>query len=104
MRSFFNLTHLDARPADNIGMLSILQGAQLTMAYTRLHPGAVIPLHQHPEEAVDIVLEGELEMQIGDERETLVPGMVTIVPPGIPHTAMAVTYCRVVTVFPGTRS
>lgn len=76
----------------------------LTVAYTDLKKGAIIPLHHHPEEAVDIVLDGVLEMQINERTDTLTRGMMSWVPSNIPHQAKALTDCKVVTIFNPKRS
>lgn len=42
--------------------------------------------HVHDEnEQVVVVLEGEMEMLVGDETRTIGPADVVVVPPGVPH-------------------
>ncbi|MEO8405157.1 MAG: cupin domain-containing protein [Chitinophagaceae bacterium] len=77
----------------------ILQTQNLTIGYSFLKMGSVIPRHHHPEEAIDIMIEGELEMSVGDKTEIIRPGMMILVPSDIPHEAKALTDCRVVSVF-----
>jgi quercetin dioxygenase-like cupin family protein len=79
--------------------LSSIQTEHFTVAYTNMKTGVEIPLHHHPEEAIDIVLEGELEMQIGNTKGNLTKDMISIVPSNVPHRAMAITDCKVVTIF-----
>ena len=104
MKAFIVLEDLHPIPALEGATLAKVDTAQLTIAYTTLRPGTVIPIHQHPEEAVDILLEGKLEMQVGEQVSSMVPGMISIVPSNIPHTARAVTNCKVVTIFYPRRS
>jgi quercetin dioxygenase-like cupin family protein len=99
MDHFISLGQLPLKEAIKGGFLGILQTANLTIAYTNLKAGVTIPLHQHPEEAIDIVLEGELEMQVGDATSILNNGMISVVPSNIPHTARALSDCKVITVF-----
>jgi len=99
MNHFITLNQLPAADAGLAGLLSTLQTENLTIGYTQLKAGAAIPLHQHPEEAIDIMLEGILDMQIGEKTATLGPGMVSMVPSMVVHAAKAVTDCRVITVF-----
>jgi quercetin dioxygenase-like cupin family protein len=99
MKHFIALETLETKELLKGAFASFLQTANLTIGYTYLKAGAGVPLHQHPEEAVDILLEGILEMQIGDITDTLSPGMLTIEPSNIPHKARAIEDCKVVTVF-----
>jgi quercetin dioxygenase-like cupin family protein len=78
---------------------AFLQTENLTMGFSNMKAGSEVPLHQHIEEAIDIVLEGQLEMQIGDTKAVLQPGVISCVPSNIPHRAIALTDCKVVTVF-----
>jgi quercetin dioxygenase-like cupin family protein len=99
MEHFIALDKLERMEALKGAFLSIVQTENLTVAYTDMAAGAEIPLHHHPEEAVDIMLEGVLEIQIGDKTDTLTPGMISVVKSNLPHRAVAVTACKVVTIF-----
>ena len=99
MSYFITLNQLAAMEAIKGGFLSSVQTENLTIAYTNMKAGAEIPLHQHQEEAVDIILEGILEMHVGEKSDTLTPGMISAVPSQAPHKAKAITDCKVVTVF-----
>lgn len=99
MDYFISLNNLQAIETLKNAFLSSVQTENLTVAYTDMKAGVEIPLHHHPEEAVDIILEGILEMQIGEKSDTLSPGMISIVPSNILHGAKAITDCKVVTVF-----
>ena len=98
MDHFISLEKLEAIEAIKGGFLSSIQTNHFTIAYTNMKPGVEIPLHHHPEEAVDIILEGELEMLIHDKTEKLTRGMISIVPPNFPHKAKAITECKVVSI------
>lgn len=99
MKHFIDFKRLAATEAMEGALLGTIDTESLTIAYTDMKPGVEIPLHQHPEEAIDIMLEGILEMQVGDKATTLTHGMMSVVPSNIPHKAKAVTHCRVVTIF-----
>jgi quercetin dioxygenase-like cupin family protein len=99
MDHFISLSRLPLKEPIKGAFLGTLQTAHLTIAYTELKAGVTIPLHHHPEEAVDIVLEGELEMLVNDVASILTKGMMSVVPSDAPHTATAVSDCKVVTVF-----
>jgi len=55
-------------------------GNKLVMAIMELEVGFVDPGHAHPNEQCGYVLQGELEMAVGDERQTLKAGDAYFVP------------------------
>jgi quercetin dioxygenase-like cupin family protein len=74
-------------------------GERLTVAQFRLKAGCVVQRHSHPQEQITIVLEGLLEFEVGGRRFTAVAGDVVYIPPGVEHSATAVTDAVVVDVF-----
>jgi quercetin dioxygenase-like cupin family protein len=64
-----------------------LAGEHVMMSYVEFIPNCEVPMHSHPHEQLGVVMEGELEMQIGDERRTIKPGDVYAIPGGVPHGA-----------------
>ena len=52
--------------------------------------GAVGALHSHPHTQVDYLLEGEIDMQVGDEVRRMHAGDIVQVPGNVPH-----AFCRV---------
>src|SRR5262245_11013168 len=99
MKYLISLSELALQELIKDGFVGFMQMENLTLAYTDMKAGVEVPLHQHPEEAADIVLEGELEMQVGETTGVLRNGMISIVPSNVPHRAKAITDCKVVTVF-----
>jgi quercetin dioxygenase-like cupin family protein len=71
----------------------------MTLAYWDIEPGAAIPEHSHPHEQVVNPIEGELELVVAGERNVLRPGTIYVIPGGVPHSARALTACRVLDVF-----
>ncbi len=71
----------------------------MTVAYWEIEPGASMPEHSHSHEQIVNLIEGELELMVGGEVRTLVPGLVAIVPPDVVHSGRAVTMCRLIDVF-----
>lgn len=71
----------------------------MTFAYWDIDQGAAIPEHSHPHEQVVNPLEGELELVVAGEPHVLRPGSVYVIPGGVPHSARAITSCRVLDVF-----
>lgn len=65
-------------------------GQNLMLSYLEMDEGAVIPLHDHPHEQGGMLLEGKLELTIGDETRIVEPRSMFIIPPNVPHQAVAV--------------
>ena len=70
-----------------------------TVAYWEIKEGSSIPVHNHVHEMTVNVIAGKLQLTIGDETQVLEPGMVGVIPSNVPHTAKALTDCRVIDVF-----
>jgi quercetin dioxygenase-like cupin family protein len=71
----------------------------MTVAFWEIEAGSSMPEHSHSHEQIVNLLEGEFELTVGDETRTLVPGVVAVVPPDVPHSGRAVARCRIVDVF-----
>jgi len=64
-------------------------GEQMLMSIVHIDPNSVVPNHTHPHEQAGMLLEGSLDMKIGNESKLLKPGDVYIVPGGIEHFAQS---------------
>ncbi len=62
-----------------------LVGKKLLASFVRYQPNSVAPLHAHEEEQVFIVLEGELEITLGDEVRRVKAGDAALIPAWVPH-------------------
>ena len=65
-------------------------GDNLMLSYLEMDEDAVVPLHDHPHEQGGILLEGRMELTIGDEMRVCEAGSLFIIPPDTPHKAVAV--------------
>lgn len=65
-------------------------GQNLMLSYLEMDEGAVVPLHDHPHEQGGMLLEGKLELTIGDETRVVQPRSMFLIPPGVPHKAVAI--------------
>ena len=98
MNHFIELAELDVVDRLPGATAAYFQTCHMTIAVTELKAGAEIPKHNHPEEAVDFILEGTLEMQIGDTTRVLTPGMMSFVPSNVFHKAKAISDCKTISV------
>lgn len=63
-----------------------LVGLDMLASFVRYQPHSVAPLHAHSEEQIFIVLEGELEITVGDVVRLVRAGEAAHIPPWVPHT------------------
>lgn len=64
-----------------------LIGKDLMVNFVRYEPHTEAPRHAHAEEQILFVIEGELEVELGDEVRTLGPGEAALIPSNVPHAA-----------------
>jgi quercetin dioxygenase-like cupin family protein len=81
----------------------VVHTERTSQSFVEIQAGASFPQHQHPHEQTVNMLEGELEIVVGNETHRLTPGQVLVIPPDVPHSGRAVTNCRVLDVFAPTR-
>lgn len=97
---FFEYNTLPALPApNNLFDVRFISTSNITVAFNILKKGAAVPLHEHIHETIDYVQEGELEMTVAGETMLMQAGMVARVPGNTPHSARAVSDCRVINIF-----
>lgn len=65
-------------------------GKNLMLSYLEMDEGAEIPLHHHPHEQGGILLQGRMQLTIGDETRTVEPGGMYLIPADVPHRAVPV--------------
>ena len=76
--------------------------ANLTIGELVMQDGAALRLHTHPTDEAIILLEGRVEMVVGDEQREVSAGHTLLAPPGTPHRLINNTGspARMYTVFP----
>ena len=70
----------------------------MTFGHYVFDAGARIERHEHAQEEVWHVIEGALEITIGNVTQTAGPGCVAIVPPGALHAVTAITSGKAIVV------
>ena len=74
-------------------------GSNMTFGYVELKAGSSVPLHRHTNEQITYILEGQLDMIIGDNPYSLTPGMYFVIPSNTTHAAVAITDCKLIDAF-----
>ena len=79
----------------------IISGEGAMLAIVEARKGVEIPSHQHPEEQMTYVLEGKLEVALGDDGRnvTLNRGMVISYEPNVRHGVKVLEDTKVVELF-----
>ena len=89
MTAFADLASLAPAPIWERIVARSIHGERMTLSVVELEPGAVVAEHSHENEQLGIVLTGEMNFRVGDERRTLGRGETWCIPSGIPHEATA---------------
>lgn len=64
-------------------------GERITLGLMELAPGCVVPQHEHANEQLGIVIEGQITFTVGGETRSLGPGGTWRILGGVPHAATA---------------
>ncbi len=97
---------------DKIGLKTLVHGEKTLLTEFRLERGAVLPKHSHPHEQTGYLVSGRLDLTIGNETFSAVPGDSWCIPGETEHHAVALEDSVAVEVFspvredylPGTRT
>ena len=74
-------------------------GEKHTMGLVELTKGSIVPMHSHIHEQITFILEGQLDMNIGSIGHSLTNGMYHVIPSNVPHSAIAITDCKLIDTF-----
>ncbi len=66
-----------------------VRGERIQLAVLDLDPGIEVPEHSHGNEQVGIVLTGRMLLRVGSDERDLGPGETYVIPPDVPHRAVA---------------
>lgn len=96
------MQHLnDIAPRQTIPGFSgkMIHGASSSLVFWEIKKGSASPEHHHVHEQITYIIEGELEMVIGGEKMVLTAGCFHVIPSNVPHSAFAITDCRIFDTF-----
>jgi quercetin dioxygenase-like cupin family protein len=83
--SWFSQAGLAAFTAAPGIQMQSFSGSAVMVNWVTIEPNRPIPRHQHPHEQIGVMIEGAMELTIGDETRVLRPGDAYNVPPHLPH-------------------
>lgn len=68
-----------------IGGNGALQGSHFCQGYVVIYPGGTVPVHEHETVESYTILQGQGEVQVGNEKEPVMPGDCIFVESGKVH-------------------
>ena len=75
-------------------------GERIMISLVEIDAGAIVPPHEHPHEQAGMVLEGQMELLLGNEKRVLKKGEAYIIPGGTRHAARSIGGpCRALDIF-----
>ena len=74
-------------------------GEKSSFGYLELKKGSKVPLHSHINEQITYIIEGQLDMIIDGVVFSLTDGMYHVIHANVPHSAIAITDCKVIDAF-----
>ena len=96
---FYDIAVLEEREIVPGYRARFLHTDNVTIAYWTIEQGAALPVHAHLHEQTTTVLEGKFELTIDGETGVLEAGRMAVIPSNAPHTARALTPCKLIEVF-----
>ena len=77
----------------------LVTGEKAMAAQLGLAKGCVVPLHHHESEQISMVMQGALKFDVGGREVVVRAGEVLVIPPNIPHSALAIEDSIAIDVF-----
>lgn len=62
-----------------------VEPAGFVMGHVTIYPGGEVPLHEHSQEEVYLIVSGRGELELGGESHPVKPGDYVYITPGTPH-------------------
>ena len=78
------------------------QGVTSNLSYSEAAVGTGAPLHYHADDELIVILEGTLQVRLGDEVHDVGPDHTLVIPPDVPHgfTVVGDGTAKLLTFFP----
>jgi quercetin dioxygenase-like cupin family protein len=77
----------------------MIAGKQGMIVWWTMKAGAHAGAHAHPHEQIAWLLKGKMEFRLGDDRRTMGPGEVVVIPSGVEHEAFFPEDTEVIDIF-----
>ena len=81
----YNWSQIPEEQLNDLVARQMIHGETMTIARIHLRKGAVVPLHQHPNEQISMVEHGRLRFVIAGQERIVQGGDMVVIPPNAPH-------------------
>jgi len=81
----YNWSQIPEEQLNDLVARQMIHGETMTIARIHLRKGAVVPLHQHPNEQISMVEHGRLRFVIAGQEQIVQGGDMVAIPPNAPH-------------------
>ena len=81
----YNWSQIPEEQLNDLVARQMIHGETMTIARIHLRKGAVVPLHQHPNEQIRMVEHGRLRFVIAGQERIVQGGDMIAIPPNAPH-------------------
>jgi len=71
----------------------------MTISFWEVEAGSELPLHNHINEQVSHIMEGEFEMTIGNKTKVYTSGSIMVISSNEQHSGKAITNCKILDIF-----
>ncbi len=99
MNTFFTPEQMVQKKISDGAEARIVHGESMSVALWEFAADEQLPEHSHPHEQLTYVVDGEIELIVGDETRLMTAGMSAVIPGGVVHSARTKTSCRIVDAF-----
>lgn len=77
----------------------VFHSKKISIGHFTIQKGTDLPEHSHLHEQWTNVIDGKLEFNIDGDIQIMESGMTAYIPPNIPHSAKALSKCKVIDCF-----
>jgi len=77
----------------------MIVGSREMLVRWEFRKGALAARHNHPHEQIVMMIEGKLQLTVGNTSTTMTPGDIVVIPPDVPHAALALEDTVVLDIF-----
>jgi quercetin dioxygenase-like cupin family protein len=85
MKNIYRSLDIEKRELAPGVFLKTMWGEKIMLSHVELAAESEVPLHSHPHEQAGMVIEGQFEFTIGNEKQIVKEGEFYIIPGGVEH-------------------
>lgn len=96
---FVNIEEIEKKEIFDGCWGQVIHARNMTLVYWHFRAGVNLPVHSHFHEQITTTISGTFELVVGNDKKTQSPNIVTLIPPGVPHSGKAITECHTLDIF-----